>query len=55
MLHAVNARMASLPGLFKVGHRMPLEDITTSNIFGPLHFVCDDDRRSALGAPVSFI
>lgn len=60
-MHAINNRKARL-GLFRsAGIRVPLEDVVTSTVFGPLEFMSPDDCqrsieliREALGLPPQY-
>jgi hypothetical protein len=48
MLHAVNGRKAKL-GMFRgAGRRVPIEDIVTSAVFGPLDFFAPQERMAVL-------
>lgn len=47
MLHAINNRKARLSTFRSAGVRVPLEDVVTSTIFGPLEFMAPDDRERA--------
>lgn len=48
MLHAVNNRKARLGAFRSAGIRVPLEDVVTSTVFGPLEFMSADDRRRSI-------
>ncbi len=48
MLHALNGRKARFAAFRGAGLRLPLEDVVTSSIFGPLDFMREDDRAEAL-------
>lgn len=48
MLHAVNNRKARLNAFRSAGVRVPLEDVVTSTVFGPLEFMAPDDRERAV-------
>lgn len=48
MLHAVNSRKARLAAFRGAGLRVPLEDVVTSSIFGPLDFMNATDRKAAI-------
>jgi hypothetical protein len=48
MLHAINNRKARLSAFRGAGIRVPLEDVVTSTIFGPLEFMAPVDRERAI-------
>ncbi|MBD8548291.1 hypothetical protein [Sphingomonas sp. CFBP 8760] len=48
MLHALNGRKARLGAFRGAGTRVPIEDVVTSTIFGPLGFMSPEDRRTAV-------
>src|SRR5947209_8129639 len=48
MLHALVQKKVPIRGLFQEQSRVPLEDIVTSTIFGPLAFMSGHDRKSVL-------
>ena len=48
MLHAVNNRKARLGAFRGAGIRVPLEDVVTSTVFGPLEFMSAEDRRRSI-------
>ncbi|MBB6122936.1 hypothetical protein FHS92_000643 [Sphingobium subterraneum] len=50
MLHAVSARKARLHHFRNAGTRVPLEDVVTSTVFGPLLFLAETDRDRVLRA-----
>lgn len=48
MLHAINSRKARLGAFRSAGSRVPIEDVVTSTVFGPLEFMSPEDRRAAV-------
>ncbi len=48
MLHAVNNRKARLGAFRGAGIRVPLEDVVTSTVFGPLEFMSAEDRLRSI-------
>jgi len=53
VLHAVNSKKARLDAFRGPGHRLPLEDIITSTIFGPLLFMDPIEAATALSLVLS--
>jgi hypothetical protein len=53
MLHAVNGRKAHLDAFRGPGQRVPLEDVVTSTIFGPLLFIDQTEAEAALSLILS--
>jgi hypothetical protein len=47
MLHAINGRKARLGAFRSAGIRVPLEDVVTSTVFGPIEFMSPEDARRA--------
>jgi hypothetical protein len=48
MLHAINGRKARLGAFRSAGLRVPLEDVVTSTVFGPIEFMSPEDARRAI-------
>lgn len=49
MLHAINSRKVRLGAFRGAGTRVPIEDVVTSMVFGPLTFMSPEDRGAAVG------
>lgn len=48
MLHAINGRKARLGVFRSAGIRVPLEDVVTSTVFGPIEFMSPEDARRSI-------
>jgi len=53
MLHAVNRRKARLDAFRSPGEQVPLEDVVTSTVFGPLLFIDQAEASAAVSLMMS--
>lgn len=54
MLHALDHRKAKLSSFRGQAVRLPIEDVITSTVFGPLEFMSQSDRSDALKGLLKF-
>lgn len=55
MLHAINQKKVRLGSFRQSGEHLRVEDVVTSNIFGPLSFMTEDHRRAACESLVTLL